>query len=265
VILADSPLPNPLAYQIAAYGAIVGVLGSAAREHVLRALLAEGWHPATSSDPKLSGAGNPFGLEGYKGIAAEIVSQLGQMPDLVAVPAASGDLFVGVVRGFAELAKVAMPPPTIVACQPEGASALSASLSAGSQVTLAAPTSIARSTSDPTSGRLALRALNAESCELVTVSEDAIAASTRQLATAGQYVETSSALAHAGIVEAQRADSATADVAVAVLTAQGRGWNEDSPGLIAWEGELLSDGDGVLEAARASVGRSHPDTKRRRL
>ena len=54
-------------------------------------------------DPTLSGAGNPFGAEGYKAIAYETVDQLGTMPDVVFIPTAGGDTYYGITKGFAEL------------------------------------------------------------------------------------------------------------------------------------------------------------------
>jgi threonine synthase len=247
VILATAPLPAALAAQIAAYGAVVGSLEPSEAAQALRELLNEGWHPATSSDPRLSGAANPYGLEGYRQIAEEILAELGR-PDVVTVPAASGDLFVGVVRGFRDLS--AQSAPVVVACQPESAAALQASLAAGEQVALPAAKSIARSTSDPMSGRLALEALRQPGTHLVTVSEDAIAAATRELAACGLYLETSSALAYAGLKQARAIGLLGSNgVGVAVLTAQGRGWNEDAPGLHP-EGSAPTTIDEVLTHGR---------------
>ena len=223
VVLASAPLPPALARQIAAYGGKTIVVDSAGRHKQLTRLLADGWHPSTSSDPALSGAANPYGLEGYKDIAAEIVAQLGRMPELVTVPAASGDLFVGVARGFAEAAGVG-PAPLIVACQPTDAAALPASLDAGQQVTLESTVSIARSTSDPRSGRLAIHALKRPGCSVVTVSEEEIAERTRRLAAVGHYVEDVVGRRPRGHRRCQAARPARRDAtAVAVLTAQGRG------------------------------------------
>ena len=66
--------------QIGAYGGEVVRLAAGERRARVRALVAAGWLPATSSDPALSGAGNPYGLDGYAAIADEIVEQLGASP-----------------------------------------------------------------------------------------------------------------------------------------------------------------------------------------
>ena len=188
--------------------------------------------PATASDPKLSGVANPYGADGYSSIADEIVEQLGALPGIVCVPVASGDLFAATARRFREL-RAGGRSALIVACQPSEASPLAASLSAGRPVSIDRHESLARSTSDSSSGRLALAAIQ-DDCALVTVSETAIADATRRLAASGFYVETSSALALAGLEEARARGLAGEDTtAVAIITATGRGWSEETPELFS--------------------------------
>ena len=100
VVFATGALPRALSVQIGAYGADVLHVGEDERRARVRALTAADWMPATSSDPALSGAGNPYGLDGYAAIADEIVQQLGFLPTIVSVPVASGDLLAGIARGF---------------------------------------------------------------------------------------------------------------------------------------------------------------------
>jgi threonine synthase len=240
IVLATGAYPRALATQIRAYEGDVVFLEPGERASRIQALTGDGWLPATSSDPMLSGVGNPYGADGYSSIADEIVDQLGAMPGLVCVPAASGDLFAGIARRFRELG-AGERAALIVACQPSAASPLAASLAAGRPVSINRHVSLARSTSDASTGRLALAAIQGGGA-LVTVSETAIADATRRLAAGGFYVETSSALALAGIDEARArglADDET--TAVAIITATGRGWSEETP-------ELFSS------AGRSSVG-----------
>ena len=212
--------------------------------------LGEGWLPATSSDPALSGAGNPYGLDGYAAIADEIIDELGCAPAIVCVPVASGDLLAGVARGFRRHAALGRRT-LVVACQPVAASPLAASLIAGHPVELAEHASLARSTSDAATGRLALAAVR-DDCALVTVEEERIVEATRRLAREGLYVETSSALALAGIEEARarRASRAPTTPAVAILTATGRGWSEEVEGLFS--------PSRPARAANATRSHSHP-------
>jgi threonine synthase len=232
VVFATGPLPRALSVQIDAYGADVLHVGEDERRARVRALTDADWMPSTSSDPLLSGAGNPYGLDGYAAIADEIVHELGSLPAIVSVPVASGDLLAGVARGFRRHASAGRRT-LVVACQPAVASPLAASLAAGHPVTLGEHSSLARSTSDASSGRLALAAVR-DDCALVTVSEDAIAEATRRLALEGFYVETSSALALAGVEEARtRGLAGRDDTAVAIVTASGRGWSEEVEGLFS--------------------------------
>jgi threonine synthase len=201
-------------------------------------LVRSGWVPATSSDPALTGAGNPYGADGYRAIADELLEDLGRLPDVVFVPVASGDTILGVARGlFATAARAGADRPLIVSCQPEGAATISASLSAGHPVKLEEARSIARSTADRASGQLAIRTI-ADHGLAVTVPDGEIAQATRDLAAVGLYVETSSALALAGARLARRHGHVDPDaLGVAILTAGGRGWSEEAVGVFpepAW-------------------------------
>jgi threonine synthase len=235
IVFATGAYPRALAAQIRAYGGEVVFLEPEHRLSRICALTAEGWLPATASDARLSGVGNPYGADGYSAIADEIVGQLGALPGIVCVPVASGDLFAATARRFREL-RDGDRPALIVACQPSDASPLAASLSADRPVSIDRHESLARSTSDASSGRLALAAIQ-DDCALVTVSETAIADATRRLAASGFYAETSSALALAGVEEARARGLADEDTtAVAIITATGRGWNEEAPELFSSPG-----------------------------
>ena len=161
------------------------------------------------------------------------MGELGSLPAIVCVPVASGDLLAGIARGFRRHASPGRRA-LVVACQPATASPLAASLAAGHPVTLGEHASLARSTSDASSGRLAFAAVQ-DDCALVTVGgEHAIAEATRALAREGVYVETSSALALAGVEQARARGLAERDAtAVAIITASGRGWSEEVPDLFS--------------------------------
>ena len=95
-----------------------------ARRGLGRALVARGnWFPDAILCPR-DGYANPFGVEGFKTIAFEIVEQLGgKAPDRVYAPVGSGDGFYGVWKGFVELHKAGVLDrlPRMVACQASGA------------------------------------------------------------------------------------------------------------------------------------------------
>lgn len=79
----------------------------------------EGWFPLTNHLVPPVGS-NPFGVEGYKTIAYEIVEDLGTAPDAVLVPTARGDLIWGIGAGFRELAEdgVIARRPRLIAVEP---------------------------------------------------------------------------------------------------------------------------------------------------
>jgi threonine synthase len=247
VVLSTSALPHPLAVQLIAHGAIIGRLDPAGRRHAVDELAARGWFAATSSDPLLTGASTPFGTDGYRLVVDEIVDSLGRLPDVVSVPCAGGDTLVGLRRGLDDVAaRAGAAPVTLLACEPTGADALARSVAAGRPVDVAEPHSIARSTADTSVGRLAIAAASRDGAPVV-VSDGAIADETRALARTGLYVETSSALALAGIRQARRDGIIAADaLAIAVLTAHGRGWSENEPGL--FDLSFADDVDGLLRA-----------------
>lgn len=79
----------------------------------------KGWFPLTNHLTPPVGS-NPFGVEGYKTIAYELVESLGDAPDAVLVPTARGDLIWGIGAGFAELQTegVIARRPRLVAIEP---------------------------------------------------------------------------------------------------------------------------------------------------
>ncbi|MGN0932015.1 threonine ammonia-lyase IlvA [Falsigemmobacter intermedius] len=71
-------------------------------------------------------------IEGQATVAAEIMDQLGQAPDLVIVPVGGGGLSAGLTRYFAEAA----PRTGLRYVEPEGGKSLAAAVAAGEPVTL---------------------------------------------------------------------------------------------------------------------------------
>ncbi len=77
---------------------------------------AEGWYPVTNYLDPPTGS-NPFGVQGYKTVAYEIVEQCaGEMPTVVIVPTARGDLLWGIWQGFLESGHNELP--RLVAVEP---------------------------------------------------------------------------------------------------------------------------------------------------
>ena len=128
---------------------------------MLRHLISKGWFPFTS--PKDSPTSNPYGGEGYKTIAYEIVTDLGRVPDKMLVPVAAGALICGAYKGFLELKTLGITDkiPQFVACQAKGANVLQRAFDAHSHETERMPGafSIATSTREETVGSKALQVI----------------------------------------------------------------------------------------------------------
>jgi threonine synthase len=165
----------------------------------------DGWFPVTNFWPTPIGS-NPFGIEGYKTIAYEIVEQhKGAPPTIVIIPTCRGDVLYGISRGFAEAVEAGMidVAPRLVAVEPgsrlelvlNGADYRTVFEVAGNNMT-----SIDGGTVTYQSW-MALQSCNGTAVSVT--SEDAKSAQ-RQLAMQGFHVETSSASALAGLRQLQK-------------------------------------------------------------
>jgi threonine synthase len=84
-----------------------------------------GWYPTNSYT--IPPTGNPYGVEGYKTIAYEILQQLQwNCPDFVVVPTGHGDGLYGIWKGFNEMKTLGLVErtPKMVAVQPKNAAPL---------------------------------------------------------------------------------------------------------------------------------------------
>lgn len=247
LVLLHPEAPASVATQIASHGAHLAVLPGAIRETVI-ALVDDGWCPATSADPALAGRANPYGSDGYRAIAYEIVQQVGHVPAIVAVPAASGDTFYGVWRGFRDMHEILdLPMPRLLACQPAGAAplALTESLSASEPQEVADPVSAALSARDPRSGWHATVALRSDG-QPIMVPEELLVHTLASLAHRGHSFEPAAALAVAGLNVARSTGACDPDVeAVAIVTSSGANWTEHlqpvfGPPVVHRDGEDLA-------------------------
>jgi threonine synthase len=226
VVFCHPEAPAGLLRAIGAFGGIAAQVPPDAQRNALMSLVADGWFPATTMDPALSGAGNPFGVEGYKETAYETVAQLGRMPEAFFIPTAGGDTYFGIMKGFAELATLSgAAMPVVFSVQSEDANALSRSVAAGRQVAIENPASIALSLSDPQTGRHAMVAMEHWGGQALDVAEDAIRRAIIDLAGAGIYSDPASAAALAGYRLAVTTGRLDAEAtAILLLTSSGFKW-----------------------------------------
>lgn len=205
VALTLEGVPTTMKVLMQVYGARVVALSSGpARWELMRRAVEEfGWTPMSGLvDPPVGS--NPFGIDGYKTIAYELVAQLGRAPDVVVVPTAYGDGLVGISRGFndlLELGQIEMMP-MMVAAEPLGP--YLASLASGCETPASVPVrpSVAFSIASPVATYQGVQAIRETGGTSVVVDDDArILAGQFELAAAGLYVEASAAICLPAVAE----------------------------------------------------------------
>lgn len=70
-------------------------------EHLKNKVLSNKWFPATNFINPPVGS-NPFGVQGLKTLAYEIIEDFKQLPDIIIIPSSRGDLLWGIWQGFNE-------------------------------------------------------------------------------------------------------------------------------------------------------------------
>lgn len=200
IILLHPDSEQPARVQVRAYGAQAVVTSADGRAVLLDELVDRGWYPATgtSAMPR----GNPYGVQGYKTIAYEIVEQRDTLPTAVTVPTGSGDGLYGVWRGFQDLRELGVitDSPRMVAVQPRALSPLVDAFDAAPEEGADAPDTppLTTSTASDVVGAHALAALEESNGTAVRVTREVIEEAIRRTAADGIYLEPASALATAG-------------------------------------------------------------------
>jgi threonine synthase len=143
-----------------------------------------------------AGYSNPFGVEGFKTIAFEILQHLGRVPERVFVPVGSGDGIYGIWKGFRELRAcgVVTTVPRMYGCQTSGANSLvRAFLRRDRKITpLASTQTVASSLAELAVGEVALNAVYDSGGGAIEVSDDEALTERRRLARCGIALEPSS-------------------------------------------------------------------------
>jgi len=198
------------------YGGHAVMTGWDARGRLLDAVLSRpGWCPVDGR--------NPFGIEGYKTIAYEVVRDLGGAPDLIFVPVGSGKLFTGVWRGFEDLIELGLiaEPPRFIACQASGVDVLTEPLNSGRTTVperLEVHT-VALSTREPSADARVLQILRRTGGEVVTVPDGDLMAAASRLGRDGLAMEPASVLAAAAAeAKLEKGEIETTDISVCLLT-----------------------------------------------
>lgn len=145
--------------------------------------------PAFDAAPTIAGQGT---------VAAEIVADLGQAPEVVVVPVGGGGLLSGVATWFAEH----YPATRVVGVEPAGAACTVAALQRGEPVTLDRLDSFVDGAAVRRVGDLTFQVIQSRGLEVTTVAEGAVC--TEMLAlyqTDGIIAEPAGALASAALAD----------------------------------------------------------------
>jgi threonine synthase len=244
IILTTKGVAGPLATQMRVYGAtVIAVANRADRwtlmQHAVRKFR---WFPTSPFFAPVVGS-NPYGIEGYKTLAYEIVEQMDwQVPDCCVLPVCYGDALIGMWRGFAEMRAMGWIDrlPRMMAAEVSGS--LGAALRAGVDVLPDIPLAeetVAKSTTATRSTFQALYALRESGGAAMVVGNDAILKWQQRLAREeGLYVEPASAGAIAAVAQLRASGEIRAsDRVVALLTASGL---KDPDATASLQGELLT-------------------------
>jgi threonine synthase len=199
VVLTLTSVPSTMLTLMQAYGAeVVAFESPPDRWSVMAAAVQErGWVPMSGFQNPPVGS-NPFGVDGYKTIAYEIVAQLGRVPDVVVAPTAYADGLAGLHRGFQDLCDLRTIPrlPRLVAAEVFGP--YDATLRSGRDTTETMPTqpSVAFSIATPWATYQGVDALRRTNGRAVAISGDEriIDAQLDLARTEGLYLEASSVL-----------------------------------------------------------------------
>lgn len=199
VALTLTSVPTTMRTLMQAYGARVFAYESGPdRWAVMAAAVAEhGWVPMSGFRNPPIGS-NPFGVDGYKTLAYEIWQDLGEVPDVVVMPAAYGDGLAGVHRGFADLVALGMAAsvPRMVAVDPFGAYVAALADPEAIPPRVPARASVAFSVATPIATQQGVEALRQSGGTAVAEpSDDVVMAMQARLASnEGLYVEASGVL-----------------------------------------------------------------------
>jgi threonine synthase len=266
LFLAPPDTAGPLLSQARLHGAEVVRTSSEGRQVVFEHLARHrGWFPIGLFLPRP--VHNPFGIEGYRTIAYEILEALGTSPAAMLFPCARGNGLYGTWKGFRDAQRWgwASHVPAMVACQPLGANSLEVSLERGAADIIELPPaeSIAASTCETVADRHALEAIRASRGTALSATDAELVHAVAELGREGLCVEPASALVIACLPRWLAAARPPADAPiVCLLTATGTRWPAElarwDPGQ-AWVEPTVEAVDRYL-ATRGLDGRDGPAT-----
>jgi threonine synthase len=229
LLVALTETPDAVLEQASAHGARIVTTHRDRRQQVFERIAARpGWFPVGLLLPRP--VQNPYGVEGYRTLAWEMLEALGAAPDAVLFPCARGNGLHGAWKGFLEARAWGWCEhvPRMGACQPRGANSIEVTLARGADhaVELTPVQSIAASASETVSDDRAIAAVRDSGGFAASCDDASLLDATRALAREGLYVEPSSALPVACLQGLMSDGVLDRDATVVcVLTASGVRWS----------------------------------------
>ena len=230
-IIVPRGLPANILAEANLYGARVAVIDRDLRFAALEAVSRQpDWFPLGLFLPRR--VQNPFGVEGYRTFAYEVVEELEIAPAAMLFPCARGNGLYGAYKGFLDCRDAGWTTslPRLVAAQPQGANSLEVSLCRDASEAIELPPfdSVAKSTSETVGSDDALRGIRHTGGTAVSAGEDAIRAAVVALGEEGLNVEAGSALPIACLPQLRDRGLLAGGPVVCVLTATGLRWPEQA-------------------------------------
>lgn len=221
VVLTLESVPQTMKVLMQSYGAdVVALQRGPDRWALLRqGVLERGWVPLSGFVDPPAGS-NPFGIDGYKTIAYEIVADLGRAPDVLVAPAAYGDGLTGVLRGFDDLLALGLIDrlPRMVAAEPLGPYAHAMANGFRPGATVPARPSVAFSIATPVATYQGYAALARSGGAAAAATEDEIMSEQLRLAREeGVYLEASAVVPVAVLAKLRAAGVVDVDESVVLL------------------------------------------------
>lgn len=195
--------------------------------------------------------GHPFGPEGYKTIAYEILSDLGRAPTAIIFPTGYAELLYGVVKGFQELLDFKLIPslPRAYSVEPAVMAPLASSIESGMPMCSVAPATTRQSSIAVTvNGYRGVLGLTRSGGRALKVTDAAALAAQESYSRVGLWYELSSASALAA-TSTVAADLGEGEVVV-IATSCG---SKDPTGYQS-TGEVCTSLDDVLDYLHRDYG-----------
>lgn len=243
VVIPDGKIAQGKLAQAYMYGAqVVAVRGNFDQALAIVRHLAE-THPVT-----LVNSVNPFRIEGQKTAAFEICDELGEAPDVLAIPVGNAGNITAYWKGFVEyhLHRRTRHRPRMFGFEAEGAAAIVQGKAIAHPETIATAIRIG----NPASWNGAVEAVEQSGGIMGAVTDEEILEAYRWVAREGIFCEPASAASVAGLVKA-RADGRLEKGMTAVCVLTGNGLKDPDTALLHAPGR--AEGPQVVEATEEAV------------